>query len=115
MNKNNPTLEIKSVTFSWVQQDLYFIALKQSEHYSLCFGNPQVKKPEYDIANFVNHDTLSRNTYELAVLAPWHMSGGPRREWFSDIEKLILRFVVVILVVGMGIWFYTLMKKTSKK
>ncbi len=115
MNKNNPALELKGLTFAWVQQNLYFIALRNNERYSLCFGNAQIKRPDYDIANFVNQNTLSRNTYERAELASWRASGGPRPERFGGIEKLILKIVVILLVIGMGLWLYTLMKKAPEK
>jgi hypothetical protein len=115
MNKNNPPLELKGLTFAWVQQNLYFIALKNNESYSLCFGNAQIKRPDYDIGNFVNQNTLSRNTYERAELASWRAIRVPRPERFGGMEKLILKIVVILLVIGMGLWLYTLMKKTPEK
>ncbi len=118
MNKNNPPLELKGLTFSWVQQDLYFIALKDNERYSLCFGNPRVRKPDYDIANFVNQNTLSQNVYARVELASLRASGGPRPtlgDRFAGMEKLVLKVVVILLVIGMGLWLYTLMKKAPEK
>jgi len=118
VNKNNPPLEIKSVTLSWVQQNLYFIALKDQEHHSLCFGNPRIKQPDYDIARFINRDTLSQHPYQRLELTSLRAGTGPRPtlgERFAGYEKLILKIVVVLLVVGMGFWLYTLMKKTPEK
>jgi hypothetical protein len=118
MNKNNPPLELKGLTFSWVQQNLYFIALKNNERYSLCFGNPRVKRPDYDIANFVNQNTLSQNVYARVELASLRASGGPRptlRDRFAGMEKLVLKIVVILLVIGMGLWLYALMKKAPEK
>ena len=59
--------------------------------------------------------TLSRNTYKRAELASWRASGGPGPERFGYIEKLILKIVVILLVIGMGLWLYTLMKKAPEK
>jgi hypothetical protein len=114
-NKNNPPLEMKGIELSWVQQNLYFIALKNNERYSLCFGNQLVKKPDYDIANFINQNTLSRNPFERVELATQRASGGPRPELFGGFEKNILKIIVVLLVMGIGVWLYTLMKKAPKK
>lgn len=118
LNKNNPPLDIRGITMSWVQQNLYFIALKNDEHYSLCFGNQHMTRPDYDIVKFVNRNTLSQHAYEHATLAAPVRSGGPSltlRERFAGMEKLVLRIVVVLLVIGMGFWLYTLLKKTPKK
>lgn len=118
MNKNNPPLELKGLAFARVQQNLYFIALKNNERYSLCFGNPHVRRPDYDIANFVNQNTLSQNVYARVELASLRASGGPQPtlgDRFAGMEKLVLRIVVILLVIGMGLWLYTLMKKTPEK
>jgi len=118
MNRNNPPLEIKELTFSWIQKNLYFIALQNGDRYSLCMGNARVKRPDYDIANFVNQNTLSQHTYEQVALSPVRTSGGPRLtlgERFAGMEKVILKTVLVLLVLGMGFWLYLLMKKASKK
>jgi hypothetical protein len=118
MNKNNPPLVIKTVSLAWVQQNLYFIALANSERYTLCFGNARVKRPDYDIARFVNQDTLSQHSFERVALSALHAGSGPRltfEERLAGAEKLILKIVVVLLVIGMGFWLYTLLKKTPEK
>ena len=118
MNKNNPPLVIRSVTFFRVQQNLYFIALKNSERYSLCFGNTRIKRPEYDIARFVNQNTLSRHSFERLELSALQAGISPRPtfgERLAGMEKLILKIVVVLLVIGMGLWLYTLLKKAPEK
>lgn len=118
INRNNPPLEIKEMTLSWIQQNLFFIALQNGERYSLCMGNTRIKRPDYDMANFVNQNTLSQHTYEQVALAPLHATGGPRltlSERFAGMEKLILKVVVFLLVIGMGSWLYLLMKKAPKK
>lgn len=118
MNKNNPPLVIKTVTLFRVQQNLYFIALANSDRYSLCFGNTRVKRPDYDLARFVNQDTLSRHSFERRELSALQAGSGPRPtlgERVAGMEKLILKIVVVLLVIGMGFWLFTLLKKTPEK
>ncbi len=118
MNKNNPSLDMRGITVSWIQQNLYFIALRNDERYSLCFGNQRMTRPDYDIVKFVNRNSLSRHSFEHATLASPVRSGGPSltlRERLVGMEKLFLKVVVVLLVVGMGGWLYTLLKKGQEK
>jgi hypothetical protein len=118
MNKNNPPLDMRGMTVSWIQQNLYFIALRNNERYSLCFGNQRTTRPDYDIVKFVNRNSLSRHSFEHATLAAPVKSGGPSltlRESLIGMEKLVLKIVVVLLVIGMGGWLYTLLKKGQEK
>ena len=118
MNKSNPPLVIKTVTFFRVQQNLYFIALRDNERYSLCFGNTRVRRPDYDLARFVNQNTLSQHSFERMELSALQAGSGPRPtlgERVSGMEKFILKIVVVLLVIGMGFWLYTLLKKAPEK
>ncbi len=118
-NKNNPQLDIKSITAGWVQKNLYFIALSAAGPNSLCFGNPGLTPPDYDIAHFINGSTLPQHTYEKLSAAAVHenkdyeapVPGGRR----AGMEKVILKVVVVILVIGIGCWLYALMRKISPK
>lgn len=116
VNKNNPALEIKGITLAWVQQNLYFIALKNGEQHSLCFGNQKLKRPEYDIVLFINQNTLSQHTFERVEISSIRLSSGrPASEWFVGMEKTILTIVVVVLVIGMGGWLFMLLKKAGEK
>jgi hypothetical protein len=66
----------------------------------------------------VNQNTLSQNVYARVELASLRASGGPQPtlgDRFAGMEKLVLRIVVILLVIGMGLWLYTLMKKTPEK
>jgi len=117
VNKNNPSLEVKGITLAWVQQNLYFIALKNDERYSLCFGNQRLKRPDYDIAHFVNQNTLSQHAFERVDFSSIRAGAGHIvwQDRFAGMEKLILKIVVVILVIGMGIWLFVLLKKAGEK
>ncbi len=117
LNRNNPPLEISGLTLSWVQQNLYFIALKEGDRYSLCYGNSKVRRPDYDIVNFVNQGTLSLHSYARLELAPAQPGTGAPvalRDRLAGMEKAVLRSIVVLLVIGMGTWLYALMRRTGK-
>ena len=118
-NKNSPPLDVKGVAIAWVRKDLYFIALGNEGRYSLCFGNPALARPDYDLAHFVNSATLSRHPYErlnpgsIRENAGYEppVPGGRR----AKVETLVLKAVVVLLVVGIGFWLYALMRKAGEK
>ncbi len=117
LNRNDPPLEISGLTLSWVQQNLYFIALREGDRYSLCYGNSKVRRPDYDIVNFVSRNTLSRHVFARLELAPAEAGAGAAvtlRDRLAGMEKPALRAIVVLLVIGMGLWLYALMKRTGK-
>jgi hypothetical protein len=114
LNKSNQPLDITAITVSWIQKSLFFISSRHGEQYSLCFGNRHLTPPDYDIVRFVNRNSLSRLSSERATLADPVRSGGAAltlRERFAGMEKPLLRIVVVLLVIGMGGWLYSLLKK----
>jgi hypothetical protein len=66
----------------------------------------------------VNQNTLSQHSYERVELAPARAGSGARvtfRDRLAGMEKPILRTVVVLLVIGMGFWLYSLLRKTPEK
>ncbi len=118
LNKNNPPLDIKRITISWIQKNMYFIALRNDDRYSLCYGNQRMPRPDYDIVRFVNRNLLSQHAVVRTSLAEPTKSEGPRRmlwDRLAGTEKIVLKIVVVLLVVGMGVWLYSLLKKTPEK
>lgn len=118
-NRNSPPLEVKGVTVAWIRKDVYFIALGNEGRHSLCFGNPEAARPDYDLAHFVNSATLPRHPYErlnpgsIKENAEYEppVPGGRR----AKVETLVLKAVVVLLVIGIGFWLYALMRKAGEK
>jgi hypothetical protein len=118
-NKNNQPLDVRRVSLSWVQMNLYFISPVDAKAYVLCFGNAQLSKPEYDIAHFINQSTLSRHSPELRNLSPVRTSGAVQRgelrarESKFPTEKTILKIIVTLLVIGLGWWLFSLIRKSA--
>jgi hypothetical protein len=118
LNKSNTPLDITAMTVSWVGKNLYFVAPANDGRYSLCYGNQRMIRPDYDIVRFVNRHTLSQFAPELAALADPVRKEGPSltlRERIAGMEKPLLRIVVVLLVIGMGAWLFSLLKKRPEK
>lgn len=118
-DRSNPPLEIRNIKFKWVRRNLYFIALGHSPQYSLHFGNPSLKKPEYDIAQFVNQcnwQTHSARDIQLApVVKTTHYRPAMAMDKKEQIEKAVLISIVVLLVGVIGYWLYSLVKNADFK
>ncbi len=118
-NRSNPPLEIRKVTLSWIRKDLYFMALSNSESYSLCFGNSALTPPDYDLQRFVTTVSVRQQQYRPGAMGQVRENAGfvpaPPGEKKAKMERKILSSVVVLLVIGMGFWLYSLMKKAGQK
>ncbi len=118
-NRGNPPLDVKTVDLSWVRQDLFFLALNDGDRHTLCFGNDTLSMPEYDIARFITRENLARHspvsltTSEIGVNAGF-VPKAPKQKR-ARIEKLILTVVAVVLVIGMGSWLFTLIRKIARE
>ncbi len=118
-NRGNSPLDVKAVDLSWVRQDLYFLALNDNDRHTLCFGNDTLTRPEYDIARFITrgnlaqHSPASLTTSEIGVNAGY-VPKAPKQKR-ARIEKLVLTVVVVVLVIGMGYWLFTLVRKIARE
>lgn len=118
-NRSNPSLDIKNVKFEWVRRNLYFIALSDSSHYTLWFGNSPLEKPEYDIVNFINqcnwHTHSARDLKLSQVTQNAKFSPGFNKNKKAAIEKTILTLIVILLVGVIGYWLYSLLKNVDYK
>jgi hypothetical protein len=120
-NNNNPPLEIRSINFEWVRKNLYFIALVNASEYTMYFGNPSIKKPVYDLSNFINQGNWHRHAYvnlDTATLlrnADYRPSPPVSTDRQTNIEKIILTSIVILLVVIIGYWLYMLIRKAEAK
>jgi len=117
-NKNNPALAINGIKFEWVRKDLYFVALSDSPQYLLCFGNPALKKPEYDIQSFIHQGNWYKQRYSkvnagAVTLNMAYAPAAPKIELKPEVEKLILTIIVIFLVLGLGYWLYNLISQMT--
>lgn len=115
-NKNSPPLKIKSISLHWVQANLYFIGLNDSDPCKLYFGSSaRIPAPDYDISAFLRQDNISSQQYidtrvdEIMMNTEYTPPGNADKK--TIIEKHILTLVVILLVILIGFWFYKLYKK----
>lgn len=116
-NKNNPPLILKKIKFNWVQRNLYFIGLNDASAYTLRFGNPALDRPDYDLARFIHQGNWFSHNYEKleTTQVKKNINYKPvfSRDRQTRIEKMVLTVIIVIMVVGIGFWLYTLVRKIS--
>ena len=116
-NKNNPPLALERITIAWVRKNLYFIALNDGEGYTLCFGNPILPKPKYDLGRFINRNSLSQHAFQQIQTAPVRENSSyvppTHRGRRAHREKIVLSMVVILLVGGLGYWIYRLVRKIT--
>ena len=118
-NKNNPPLNVRSITFEWVQRNLFFVALSDTGNYVLYVGNGSVEVPNYDLSKFVRQDNWYEQQYGTLDTSSVSHNAGYQPTISKDkrvrIEKTILTGIVIVLVFGIGYWLYRLTGETLKQ
>jgi len=116
-NGNNPLLELKRIKLEWVRKDLFFVALNESDAYTLRFGSQDAERPNYDLGNFVNQSNWMRRPYEELEISLIHENSDYQASLPKDkkvkYEKMALRFIVICLVIAIGSWLYRLMRRMT--
>jgi hypothetical protein len=118
-NRGNPPLEIGNIIFRRVRRNLYFIALSDSSPYTLWLGNSSVKKPEYDIAHFINqcnwqiHPAKELEIAQVTENAKFIPAADKGKG--AAVEKKLLMIIVSLLVGVIGYWLYSLVRSADLK
>ncbi len=116
-NNDNPPLTVRNIKFEWVQKSLYFIGLNDAEEHILFFGNPLFDQPHYDLKNFINQSNWFNHKYEKLEIASIEKNVNYKPAVSEDkqkkIEKTVLTVIIIIMVIGLSYWVYTLIRKTS--
>lgn len=119
-NGDNQPLDIVAVTFAWTRRNILFLAPTDGSKPTLCFGNPHVPAPSYDLGHFVTQENWHTQEAVQASLDPAQANVAAPKS-FPDpnrkarIEKIILLTLVVILIPAFGFWIFRLMPKTAAK
>ncbi len=116
-NEANPPLEIKSMTLRWRQKQLFFIGLDDHQEYRLFWGSSTVEDASYEIARLVRPDNWF-NQPAIAVQVSSAVQNADykpfkERDGKTLLEKNVLVFVVVFVVIVIGFFLFQLWKKTG--
>ena len=114
INHDNPPLQIEELTIAWLRRNLYFIP-ETDRHYTLYCGGVDIQAPNYEL------EKLVPNRYEhLMGYAEWQIGALQENEGYkpkadlrskAQFEKYMLTILVIVLVCGLAIWAFWLMKK----
>jgi hypothetical protein len=114
INHDNPPLQIEEVTIAWLRRNLYFVP-EADRHYTLYCGGEDIQAPRYEV------EKLVPNRYDqLMGYAEWKIEGLQKNEVYKPkanprsiekLEKFLLTLLIIMLVCGLAIWTFRLMKK----
>lgn len=118
-NRNNPPLDIRSLKVEWVRRYIYFMALRDSPLYKISFGDSSFLNPDYDITHFINQGNWRMHSAQdlepiIAMRPPGQKSGASA--WGKEsIERILLVSIVLLLVIIIGYWLYTLVRNADSR
>lgn len=114
INHDNPPLQIEEVTIEWLRRNLYFIP-EADRRYTLYCNGEEIPVPRYELQKLVP------NRYDqLMGYAQWKIEALQENEAYTpradlrskaQFEKYLLTVLVIVLVCGLGMWAFRLMKK----
>jgi len=114
INNDNPALRIEEVKIEWVRRNLYFIPDKGTR-YAVYFNGADVSAPRYELGKLIPDQYAALMSYEeWTVESPEENELYQRRmppETKEKIEKYVLLGLVVLLMCGLGLWTFRLIKK----
>jgi len=119
INQDNPPLNLNRISFRWFRRNIFFIPEKSGPH-RLFFGNSLVKKPNYELQQFINPDNWFKQSYLRATL-PKSKTGANTLFLIEEVEasrqekfeKYLMTGVIIFLVFILGIWIFWMLRKMT--
>lgn len=113
-NRNNPPLRVNSISFEFIRKKIFFVPSSACAPYLACFGNPSIKRPEYDISSFINQGNWYRQSYSTLACGPLALNAAYREKkapepMKPEVEKALLTVIVIIVIAALGFWLFNLM------
>lgn len=113
INHDNPQLQVEEVTIEWIRRNLYFIP-EASRRYTLYCGGENIPTPRYELQKLVpdHYEQLMR--YD-----EWKIGDLQKNEDYAPkpavpsqkpFERYLLTVLVILLVCGLALWAFRLMK-----
>ncbi len=112
-NKNSPPLIVNKIKFAMVRKNLFFTAASPSAAHYICIGNAALKKPDYDIASFINQSNWYKLNYKTLSHGPLSLNAAYKEEtqpqpMRPEVEKALLSVIMIIIVAALGYWLFNL-------
>ncbi len=112
INRDNTPLKITRLRLNWIRHNLFFVPeSKTIPSAVLCYGNPKVPEPRFDVKRFVRPDNWERQT-PISV-KPGNVTENPafrpeKRTWTPDFSRVVLLLIVLMVTIVLGIWTFRL-------
>lgn len=115
-NYDSPPINITGVSSSGYRKDLIF-KLDGWQKYYLFWGNPQAKTPQYDISELIaRHGIKDIRIFRLEIQKKNPKFTSPEKRLpFTERYKYLLYGVVTIVILGLILLQYFVIKRTDKK
>ena len=117
VNRDNPPLDVLKLELAWPRNNLYFIPEK-GRSYSLFFGGDDILRPDYELGQIIKGEHGILSSFPGLALENIRKNSGyeagkpkPTKE---ITEKAAFKIVILVLVLGLAWWLYSLMKKLPR-
>lgn len=110
-DRSSPPLAVRSLTARHVRRVLLFVPDADAPGLTLCAGHPDLPAPAYDLASIVHQGNWHTGRAYLDVPMPALAANAKvERPVPGDVqarmEKGLLAAIILLLVAGLGFWFY---------
>ncbi|NOY22986.1 MAG: DUF3999 family protein [Acidobacteria bacterium] len=114
-NGDNTPLTITALQLNWVRRNLFLVPeLGTLQSATLCYGNPKVAKPHFDVARFIRQDNWEQHnatTIEPESSVKNTAFQQAEKPWTPEFSRIALRLLVLMIVAVLGIWLYRLLSR----
>jgi hypothetical protein len=115
VNRDNPPLDIQQLELAWPRTNLFFLPEKDRS-YTLFFGGDKISKPDYELGQIIKKEHEQLASYPVLSLEGTRKNSGykasePVKTTREATETAAFKIIVGLLVLGLGWWLYSLMKK----
>ncbi|RLE20133.1 MAG: hypothetical protein DRJ08_07390 [Acidobacteria bacterium] len=117
-NGDNAPLAITALRLTWVRRNLFLIPetnpLKDAV---LCYGNPKVPAPHFDVARFIRPDNWEQhNSTTIKPEPPVRNTDFQQAEkpWTPEFSRIALILIVLMLAAVLAIWLWKLTRQAGQ-
>ncbi len=118
INGDNTPLTITALQLSWVRQNLFLVpetGVLQSA--TLCYGNPKVPAPHFDVARFIRQDNWEQHN-SSEILPESAISNTSfqqaKKPWTPEFSRIALSLIVLMIVAVLAIWIWKLTRQAGQ-
>ncbi len=111
-NGDNSALPIQALELKWVRRNMFLVPeTKTVSHAVLCYGNPKVPAPHFDVSRFIRPDNWQQ--HEAAIINPESSIENlnfqqAKKPWTPDFSRIAITLIALMLIAVLSIWMWKL-------